>query len=170
MIMESEEIQHVYAGFWARFAAYFMDTAIIAFFMAASIWFARDQISGYFTVHPEILKTLQDNTNIADSMSTSDYVTKFMYYYGVVFGFIFNWVYFAGFESSHLGATPGKWLLGIYVTDMDGRRISFGRATGRYFGKIISGILLGIGYVMAGFTEKFQALHDMMAECLVWKK
>jgi len=168
--MENEEIQHVYAGFWSRFAAYFIDSAIIAFLMVASISFARDQIGGYLAVHPEVLKALHGDTTISDSMSAFEYSTKFMYYYGVVFGFIFNWVYYAGFESSYLGATPGKWLLGIYVTDLEGKRISFGRASGRYFGKIVSGIILGIGYMMAGFTEKFQALHDTMAECLVWKK
>lgn len=168
--MENEEIQHVYAGFWARFAAYFIDNAIIAFLMLQSIWFVKDQLNSYLVVHPEVLKLLQTDVSVADSSSAFEYTTKFMYYYGAIFGFIFTWVYFAGFESSHLGATPGKWALGIYVTDMEGRRISFGRATGRYFGKIISGLILGIGYMMAGFTEKFQALHDMMAECLVWKK
>jgi uncharacterized RDD family membrane protein YckC len=130
----------------------------------------EDQVGGYFAVHPEVLKLLQDNAAIGEALNAGDYTTKFIYYYGAAFGFVFNWVYYAGFESSHLGATPGKWMLGIYVTDMEGRRISFARASGRYFGKIISGIVLGIGYMMAGFTEKFQALHDMIAECLVWKK
>lgn len=169
--MEGEEIQHVYAGFWARLAAYFIDGAITSFLLVESIWFVREQLNGYLTVHPEILKALQGDALSTESISSSyDYVTKFMYYYTVIFAFIFNWVYYAGFESSHLGATPGKWLLGIYVTDMEGKRISFGRASGRFFGKIISGLIIGIGYMMAGFTEKFQALHDMMAECLVWKK
>ena len=60
--------------------------------------------------------------------------------------------------------------LGLKVTDMEGNRISFGRATGRYFGKIISGMILYIGYIIAGFTEKKQALHDIMANCLVTRK
>jgi uncharacterized RDD family membrane protein YckC len=168
--MENEEIQHVYAGFWSRFAAYFIDNAILAFLLMESIWFVQNQLNGYFAVHPEILKVLQPDSTLSDSTTAFEYTTKFMYYYGVVFGFIFTWIYYAGFESSHLGATPGKWVLGIYVTDLEGKRISFGRASGRYFGKIISGLILGIGYMMAGFTEKFQALHDTMAECLVWKK
>ncbi len=57
--------------------------------------------------------------------------------------------------------------LGIKVTDLDGNRISFGRATGRYFGKIISGMIFYIGFMMAGWTQKKQALHDMLAGCLV---
>jgi uncharacterized RDD family membrane protein YckC len=53
---------------------------------------------------------------------------------------------------------------------LDGNRISFGRATGRFFAKIISAIILGIGYIMAGFTEKKQALHDILAGTLVIRK
>jgi uncharacterized RDD family membrane protein YckC len=56
------------------------------------------------------------------------------------------------------------------VTDLDGRRISFGVATGRFFGKFISAIMLWIGFIMAEFTSKKQALHDIMASCLVIKK
>ena len=70
-------------------------------------------------------------------------------------------------ESSSKQATLGKLALGIVVTDLSGNRISFGRATGRYFGKIVSGMIMCIGYIMAGFTERKQALHDIMASCLV---
>ena len=51
-----------------------------------------------------------------------------------------------------------------------GDRISFGKASGRYFGKIVSAILLMIGYPMAAFTKRKQALHDIMAGCLVIRK
>jgi uncharacterized RDD family membrane protein YckC len=73
-------------------------------------------------------------------------------------------------ESSPLRGTIGKWALGIYVTDLDGQRINFARASGRFFGKIISGVLLGIGYIMAGVTERKQAKHDKMADCLVMRR
>jgi len=81
-----------------------------------------------------------------------------------------HWLYYTLLESSSERATVGKMALGIVVTDMHGRRISFGRATGRYFGKIVSWATLCIGFLMAGFTEKKQALHDMMAGCLVIEK
>ena len=77
-----------------------------------------------------------------------------------------NWLYFAGLESSAGQGTFGKRAMDIRVTDEQGRRITFGRATGRFFGKIISGFMM-IGCLMAGFTERKQALHDMMAGCLV---
>ncbi len=70
-------------------------------------------------------------------------------------------------ESSKQQATLGKMALSLKVTDMEGNKVSFGRATGRYFGKIISGMIMMIGYILAGLTEKKQALHDMMAGCLV---
>jgi len=70
-------------------------------------------------------------------------------------------------ESSSRQATLGKMALGIVVTDMDGKRISFGRAVGRNLGKIISQIILLIGYFMIAFTQKKQGLHDIIANCLV---
>src|ERR1041385_5605179 len=71
--------------------------------------------------------------------------------------------YYVGFESSHWQATIGKRALGIIVTDMQGNRVSTLRALGRYLGKLLSALTLLIGFVMAGFTEKKQALHDMIA-------
>jgi uncharacterized RDD family membrane protein YckC len=80
------------------------------------------------------------------------------------------WLYFALQESSERHATIGKRALNIYVTDLQGRRISFGQATGRHFSKIISYLILCIGYMMAGFTEKKQGLHDMIAGTLVKRR
>jgi uncharacterized RDD family membrane protein YckC len=78
-----------------------------------------------------------------------------------------GWLYSALQECSSQQATIGKRVLGIKVIDLAGQRISFGRATGRYFGKIISGMIMYIGFIMAGFTDRKQALHDMMAGCLL---
>lgn len=78
-----------------------------------------------------------------------------------------NWLYFALFESGGWMATPGKRLLGIKVTNLTGQRITFGRATGRYFAKVLSAIIMCIGYFMAAFTKKKQALHDIIADTLV---
>jgi uncharacterized RDD family membrane protein YckC len=83
---------------------------------------------------------------------------------------VLEWLYFALMESSNKQATLGKLALGIIVTDMDGKRLTFGRATGRYFGKILSSLILNIGFLMAAFTEKKQALHDMIASCVVVMK
>lgn len=84
-----------------------------------------------------------------------------------VAGVIIGWLYFALMESSSSQGTLGKMAIGIKVTDLNGNKLTFGRATGRYLGKIISSLMLMIGYVIAGFTKKKQALHDIMAGCLV---
>jgi uncharacterized RDD family membrane protein YckC len=81
---------------------------------------------------------------------------------------VVTWAYFSGMESSPLQATIGKLAVGLlYVSDLQGQRISLARATARFFGKFLSGAILSIGYLLAGFTEKKQALHDELSDCLV---
>lgn len=86
---------------------------------------------------------------------------------GVVVTFFAPWIYEAFMLSSEWQATVGKRAMSIVVTDIDGRRLSFARATGRHFAKYLSALLLGIGFIMAAFTAKKQALHDMIAETIV---
>ena len=82
--------------------------------------------------------------------------------------FIFaGWIYEAGMESSSKQATLGKMALGLKVTDEYGNRITFARASARFFSKLLSRMILFIGYIMAGFTARKQALHDMIAGTLV---
>jgi uncharacterized RDD family membrane protein YckC len=82
---------------------------------------------------------------------------------------IVTWLYFAKMESGPGQATYGKRVMGLKVMDMAGQRLTFGRASGRFFGKIVSGMTMYIGFIMAGFTERKQALHDMIAGTLVIK-
>jgi len=86
---------------------------------------------------------------------------------GVVLSFFGPWLYEAFMLSSEWQATVGKRAMSIVVTDINGNRISFARATGRHFAKYLSAFLLFIGFIMAAFTAKKQALHDMIAETLV---
>jgi uncharacterized RDD family membrane protein YckC len=81
--------------------------------------------------------------------------------------FVLAWLYYAGLESSAWQGTVGKRLLRLVVTDQYGRRIQFGRATGRFFAKIVSALALLVGYLMILFTERRQGLHDLMAGTLV---
>jgi uncharacterized RDD family membrane protein YckC len=85
----------------------------------------------------------------------------------MVFIYIAIILYFPILESSNWQATIGKRAVGIKVIDLDGKRITFPRALGRFFAKIISGLVLYIGFIMAGFTERKQALHDIIAGTLV---
>lgn len=136
-----------YAGFWKRFAAALIDGIILGI--------GNTLISVAFGV---------------GVVSSSDADNKAMGLVGGGIGLVLGWTYFAWMESSPSQATLGKMALSIKVTDLNGNRIGFGRATGRHFGKIISAIVLLIGYIIAAFTEKKQALHDMMAGCLVVNK
>ena len=134
-----------YAEFWKRAVAWFIDYAMFSI-LGSIVWY--------------VLK-----------LPIPEHVTPIFGGTWVIFtnplGIIIGWLYFALMESSEKQATLGKMAVKIKVTDMSGNRISFGKATGRYFGKIISGLILGIGYFMAGFTPQKQALHDKMANCLV---
>jgi uncharacterized RDD family membrane protein YckC len=67
-------------------------------------------------------------------------------------------------------ATFGKRLLGLRVTDLQGQRIDFGRATGRHFGKIISALALLLGFITMISDPRKQTWHDKMAGCLVLRQ
>ena len=135
----------VHAGFWRRVAAYFID----AFIVGVVAWVVALVLMLGFAATGGI------SAIVAASML--NYVVMIAIY----------WLYFALQESSAAQATFGKRALGIKVTDDHAHRIGFGRATGRFFGKFVSSFILGIGYLLAGFTERKQALHDMMASTFV---
>lgn len=155
-----------YAGFWKRFAAYLIDSIIVGcvvgiFMMVFGI--------GLFASMASMDEMQMEQMDEEDATALAAGMIGGMMTLGLAAGAA-QWLYFALMESSVKQGTLGKMALGIIVTDMNGNRLSFGRATGRYFGKILSGMILCIGYIMAGFTEKKQALHDMIAGCLVVNK
>lgn len=90
-----------------------------------------------------------------------------IYIVAAVSQFLLHWLYYASLESSQLQATFGKLAMELKVTNVVGNRIGFGQASSRYFGKLLSGLIFGIGFLMVGFTEKRQGLHDILADCLV---
>lgn len=158
-----EEQTPRYAGFWLRLAAFIIDSFVL-------------QLAGGIFALPIIITMVG---GIIAAAQQPDSATKVMAIISVVAGSILllvlialtiGWLYYAIMESSTPQGTLGKMAVGIKVTDMEGKPISFARATGRYFGKIISKMILYVGFIMAGFTDKKQALHDIMADCLVVRK
>lgn len=152
-----------YAGFWLRAVAYLIDSVIVAVGV------------GVFIVMGALFVGFGFFRNLGDRMDGSNNVFApigFLLLLPIIFAAIAaTWIYYAWFESSKHQATLGKMALGLIVTDMQGRRITFARATGRFFAKMITGLIpFFIGYIMAGFTEKKQALHDMIAACLVLRR
>jgi uncharacterized RDD family membrane protein YckC/type II secretory pathway pseudopilin PulG len=127
----------LYAGFWRRAAASFLDTMLV-YAVTLTITVALSMAAPAFLAMGGGLPLLA-----------------------------VWWLYFAFMHSSERQATIGKLAFGIKVTDTNGDRIGFWRATGRYFATILSSLILMIGFLMAGFTDRKQALHDVVAGTLV---
>ncbi len=89
---------------------------------------------------------------------------------GFIMGVLIQWLYFTVSESSTWQATLGKKMFGLKVTDLEGNKIGFGKANSRYWSKIISAVILLIGFIMVAFTARKQELHDIIARTLVMKK
>jgi uncharacterized RDD family membrane protein YckC len=89
---------------------------------------------------------------------------------GTVIVIVGAWLYAAFLESGRKQATLGKMALSMQVTDIDGDRINFTQATGRFFAKFLSGFLLAIGFLMVAFTPRKQGLHDILAKTLVIRR
>jgi len=167
VISNSEQSQVKYAGFWLRFAAYIIDQFVIG-------------IAGLIIAVPLILGIIAFGLNLDGVKSPADFFTHGgllmvggiigLIVLAILISIVMKWLYYALMESSKFGGTIGKIAVSIKVVDMNGNRISFGRATGRYFSRIITNMTLLIGYIIAGFTEKKQALHDLIASCLVIQK
>lgn len=133
-------VSGVYAGFWWRTLAYVFDgmiTNVVLIFLYVLLGFSVSTM----LVDPPVAAW--------------------------VVGGLTNWLYFTLWESSEWQATPGKRMLHLVVTDLHGRRLGFGQASGRCLSKIFSYLLLGVGFLMVGFTEKKQGLHDEIAGTVV---
>lgn len=149
------EVRVAYAGFWLRAVAYLIDNLLLGF------------VLGNLLLRP--LMGRPGGIPADDPWflfkNTSPQITALMLLF-----LMGNWVYFSLCESSKWQATVGKKVLGLMVVDLQGQRLSFARASGRFFGKILSSMTFLVGFAMAGFTKRKQALHDIVAGCLVIKK
>jgi uncharacterized RDD family membrane protein YckC len=143
-----------FGSFWERFLAYCIDSLIVTV----------GSICALFTIALLI--------GFSISIMGMDLEKMEGFFIGLYYllAFLSSWLYFTIMESSKLQATLGKKICNLVVTDTSGNRISFAKANARFWSKIISGAIFAIGYIMAAFTEKHQALHDMVAGTLVVKK
>ena len=137
-----------YAGFWLRLCAAVIDGAILLII----IW----------------LLSLAFNVNIAAPSHTgADFVNFRLFELSAILA---AWVYFSVMECSRPQASLGKILMSIYVTDLDGDRMTFGRASFRYWMKYLSILSLFIGFITSAFSKQKQALHDKLVRTLVLKR
>jgi uncharacterized RDD family membrane protein YckC len=144
-----------HAGFWRRFGAALADVVVV--------WLG---ITALGRLGLPIYSRAEHGASVEGLSASAGFAVEYNGF-GTVLGVAVAWLYFALQESSRRQATLGKLLLGIRVTDLAGARIGFGRATGRHFAKYLSGVILMIGFVMAGLTRRKQALHDIIAGTLV---
>jgi uncharacterized RDD family membrane protein YckC len=151
-----------YGGFWLRFLAYLIDGAVITL--------------GIFVVAIPLVFLTRLGTLLSEIRPEEDFNDAgFWLIMAVIFllatvGLALTWLYHALMESSEWQATVGKKILDLVVTDMAGSRVSFWRATGRHFAKLVSMMIYPFGHIMAGITQQKQALHDMMAGCLILRR
>jgi uncharacterized RDD family membrane protein YckC len=126
-----------YAGFWIRFAAKFVDGLILGIpFMIIFFWVIFSRARSFERGQVNFLPTL------------------------LQFGFMLLQMGYQIFFLGKYGATPGKMACGIKVVTSDGGRIGFGRAAGRFFAELLSGLVCYIGYIMVAFDDQKRALHD----------
>lgn len=155
----------VYAGFWLRFVAAIIDGIVIG--IPYGIVFLM-----IFASALPMLRDLSATPNPNPFVFLSLFASRFLLF--AALSLIGSWLYWSLLESSSWQATLGKKALGLYVTDLTGARLTFGKASGRFFAgrgigyvPSIGGLYFLVDCIMAGVTEKKQALHDMIAGCLV---
>jgi uncharacterized RDD family membrane protein YckC len=141
-----EKNRNDFGGFWIRLGAYFVDV-VMMLLPTLLIRFLFHAVTPVATQLDQLVVAFGD----------------------IVISVLTRWVYTAAFLSSSWQATVGKRVCGLKVVDCNERRITFGRASGRYFGSFLSILLVGIGFMMIGWTRHRQGLHDLMAQTLVVK-
>jgi uncharacterized RDD family membrane protein YckC len=150
----------IYGGFWIRFLAHLIDHVILGA-VAAPLFF--------ITVLPSIIRIAHQaerDQEPSPELIIAIVSSAFVY---IALAFVGQWLYEALLTSSAWQGTLGKRVLRLKVVDEAGNRISFGRATGRFFAKILSSMFFCIGFIMIGFTERKTGLHDMLAGTKVLK-
>jgi uncharacterized RDD family membrane protein YckC len=149
-----------YGGFWLRLLAHLIDHVILGI-VAAPLFF--------ILVLPVIFRVVNEaeqNQEPSPEMIVAIISSVFVY---ILLAFVGQWLYEALLTSSSWQGTVGKRVVQLKVTDESGNRIGFGRATGRFFAKILSGMFFCVGFIMVGLTDRKRGLHDMLAGTLVMR-
>ena len=140
-----------YAGFWIRFVARVIDAVILA--VVTTVLRA-----------PLFLALGLSRAAVLSPMLVPGMIGVFVL--SLMINTVVGVAYEAYFVSTR-GATPGKMALGLKIVRAGGGGISPALAIGRYFSQLLSGIILGIGYIMAAFDAEKRSLHDRLCETRV---
>ena len=142
-----------FAGFWLRAVAYLIDNILLSVLFG----FLASFYPSTFIKNPDA---------VTISLSAPPQLTPI----AIALWISASWLYFTMFEASIWQATPGKRMLRLYVADLNGKRVSFARAASRNLARLISNLTFLVGYLIAGFTERKQTLHDVLSSCLVLRR
>jgi uncharacterized RDD family membrane protein YckC len=148
-----------FAGFWIRFLAFVIDGVIIGVVGYAIIGPDTGAAGDWIGMGGQKVAYTDDAAPLGSGQMLGQGANTLV-----------DWLYFSLFESSAWSATPGKKALGLIVVDDGGRRISFLRATGRYFAKILSAVPLLLGFLCVGWNRRKRGLHDVIAGTLVLRR
>ena len=157
-----------YAGFLPRVAAAIIDFVLMTPLIVVLLFFTMPRVTTQDLAKDRQVQKGADRSDAA----WHRFLQQEMQILGALAlsTFIASWPYYTFLEASPTQGTIGKMILRLKVTDLDGRRIRWGRANARYFGRWLSGLPYCAGYLFPLFTARKQALHDLMARCLVLKK
>ena len=148
-----------YGGFWRRLAAMFLDGLLLN-----------------VVCFPISMMFMIPMTTSMQAMRSEDYSPENLaQFFGVylmlaLVSTVLSWLYCALMMASARQATGGMMALDLIATDLQGRKLSFARASGRYFASIVTSFTIGIGYLLMLFTERRQTLHDLIAGTLIVRK
>jgi uncharacterized RDD family membrane protein YckC len=142
-----------FAGFWIRLVAALIDAIILL--IAGSIF-------QYAVLGTRVASPIPDPAHPETHLGETLAILGIAWLIGTVTSATYEGVF-----VYKLGATPGKMALGLKVIRPGGGPVSLGRAIGRYFAKMLSTVILGIGYIMIGFDSEKRGMHDMICDTRV---
>ena len=155
---ESEEIIELpYASFISRTIAFIIDYLLISFILGVILSIIKPL--GFAFEGPEVMEYNEET--IRELRDAAGPIMPFF--------FVGMWLYNAIMHASRWQATLGKRFVGIVVTDLDGERINFLKASLRFAGKLVSMMILLVGFLLAAITSRRQALHDLIGGTVVLK-
>jgi uncharacterized RDD family membrane protein YckC len=153
-----------YAGFWRRVAATVIDLVVLAPYVVALCGLTMTPVTPEEAAVFQRMRSGQatQRETLAVNMRITNQLGGAMF-----FTFLLGWPYFALMESSRAQGTMGKIILRIKVTDLGFKRVRFRKASARYWLRPVSALPAQAGFLVAAFSKRKQALHDMLAGCLV---
>ncbi|WP_090739113.1 RDD family protein [Paenibacillus sp. Mc5Re-14] len=151
MTVVSDSVRKVYGGFWIRTAAFVIDLIILFAIVLL--------VGGTFSIIPVLL-----------DIEETGFILEFFIWMPLILWLVLPWLYCGFLESSKVQATPGKLVFSLVVVNSKGNRLGFLHASGRYWIKVISFMLVHIIYIVVAFTAKKQGVHDLCAKTLVVNK